>query len=156
MMIVPVTGVGTWVFYIKCIVCMLQVWVHCAGISCSIACHGIGTINPDYDCQYGNHIIAFIVWDSVFQFRSFLLNLFLLVSAAFKFSLFLCMIAIHGEFDWRICSSLTVCSQLRYGSSTVTWYLNLNPHICWQGQNRFFYNCSTISHLLFYYVTLLM
>ena len=51
--IVPVSGVGTWVLYIKWIICMIQVWVHCAGISCSIACYGIGTIIPDCDCQHG-------------------------------------------------------------------------------------------------------
>ena len=102
------------------------------------------------------NIIVFIVRDSLFQFGSFLLNLFLLVSAEFNFSLSICIIAIHGEFDWRICSSLTVCSQLRYWSSTVTRYLNWNLHICWHGQNRFFYNCSIITHLSFYHVILLM
>ena len=51
MTIVPVTGVGRCVLYIKCIICMLQVCVHCAGISCTIACYGIGTIIPDCDCQ---------------------------------------------------------------------------------------------------------
>ena len=30
------TVVGTWVFYIKCIICRLPEWVHCAGISCTI------------------------------------------------------------------------------------------------------------------------
>ena len=34
-------------------ICMLQLGVHCAGISCTIACYGIGTIIPDYDCQHG-------------------------------------------------------------------------------------------------------
>ena len=29
-----------------------KVWVHCAGISCTIACYGIGTIIPDCNCQY--------------------------------------------------------------------------------------------------------
>ena len=33
------------------------------------------------------------------------------------------MSAVHGEFDWRICSSLTVCLQFRYESSTGTRYL---------------------------------
>ena len=49
------------------------------------------------------HIIVFIVRDSVF----------------------LCMNAVHGEFDCRICSSLTVCSQFWYESSTGTQYLKL-------------------------------
>ena len=66
------------------------------------------------------HIILFIVRDSVFQLW--------VVSAEFvsvciysQFS----VSAVHGEFDWRICSSPTVCSQFRYESSTGTWYLKL-------------------------------
>ena len=35
------------------------------------------------------------------------------------------MSAVHGEFDWRICSSLTVCSHFRYESSTGTRNLKL-------------------------------
>ena len=74
MMIVHVTDISTWgwysmlvacfrlvhdnctcyrCWYTKCIICMLQAWVHCAGISCIIACYGIGTIIPDCDCQHG-------------------------------------------------------------------------------------------------------
>ena len=53
MTIVLVTGVDTWVLYTKCIICILQAWVHCAGISCIIACYGIDTIIPDCDCQHG-------------------------------------------------------------------------------------------------------
>ena len=49
------------------------------------------------------HIIVFIVRDSVF----------LLISA------------VPCEFDCRICSSLTVCSQFQYESSTGTRYLKL-------------------------------
>ena len=39
--------------------------------------------------------------------------------------MFLCMSAVHGEFDCRICSSPTVCLQFRYESSTGTRYLKL-------------------------------
>ena len=70
------------------------------------------------------------------------------------------MSAVHGEFDWRIWDSLTVCSWLRYGSSTWIWNFKLvlglgsssenldwNPPICY-GQNMFFYNCYTCKQLL--------
>ena len=100
----------TWRLYTKCMICMLQVWVR-YGIICTIACYETGTIifltvivNMEY------HIIVFIPHDSVFQIW--------IVSVAFgssRFcwvtcSLFLWMSAVLGEFDWRICSSLTVCS----------------------------------------------
>ena len=150
--------ISTWRLY------LLKVWVHCAGICYTIACYGIGTIIPDYLCQHG--ISHYRIYRSRLGVSVLivLLNLFLLVSGEFNFSLFLCMIANHGEFDWIICSSLTVCSQLRYGSSTVTRHLKLvlelgcstrNPHICY-GQNMFFYNCSIISHLSFYHGILLL
>ena len=52
MMIVHATDVSTWGLYTKCMICMLQVGVHCSGIICTIACYGIGTILPDCDCQH--------------------------------------------------------------------------------------------------------
>ena len=63
------------------------------------------------------HIIIFIVRDSVFQIW--------IISAEFIFSLFLCISVVHGEFDWKICSSPTVCSQFQYESSTGTRHLKL-------------------------------
>ena len=52
-MVVHVTDVSTWGLYTKCMICMLLVGVHCAGIICTIACYGIDTILSDCDCQYG-------------------------------------------------------------------------------------------------------
>ena len=49
-MIVHVTDVSTWGLYTKFMICMLQVGVHGAGIICTIACYGIGTILSDCDC----------------------------------------------------------------------------------------------------------
>ena len=71
------------------------------------------------------YIIIFIVRNSVFQLW--------IVSAEFgssrfcrvQFILFLCMSAVHGEFDLRICSSLALWSQFRCESSTGTRYLKL-------------------------------
>ena len=63
-------------------------------------------VNTEY------YIIVFIIHDSVFQTW--------IVSAELNSN---CFFAVHGEFDWRICHSLTVCSQLRYESST--WIRNL-------------------------------
>ena len=51
MTIVHVTDVSTWGLYTKCMICMLQLGVHCAGIICTIACYGIGRIIPDCDCR---------------------------------------------------------------------------------------------------------
>ena len=65
MTIVPVTGVGTWVWYSKCIIYMLQLRVHYAGSSCTIAFYGIGTIIPDCDCQHG-----------ILYYRIYILRLF--------------------------------------------------------------------------------
>ena len=42
-MIVHVTDVSAWGLYTKCMICMLQVGVNCAGIICTIACYGIST-----------------------------------------------------------------------------------------------------------------
>ena len=53
MMIVHATDVSTCRLYTKCMICMLQVGVHYAGIICTIACYGIGTIISDCDCQHG-------------------------------------------------------------------------------------------------------
>ena len=116
----------TWRLYTKCMICMLQVWVHCDGIICTIACYGIITIiflTVIVNIEY--HIIVFIPRDSVFQIW--------IVSAAFSSSCFcwvtcsliLCISAVLGEFDWRICSSLTVRSQLWYESATWIWNLDL-------------------------------
>ena len=47
---------------------MLQVGVHCAGISCTIACYGIGAIIfLIVIVNTKNDTIVFIVPDSVFQ-----------------------------------------------------------------------------------------
>ena len=107
-----------------------------------------------------DHIRVFLIRDSVFQIwftAEFCSSRFCWV----HFSLFLCLSVVHGEFDWRICSSPTVCSQFRYESSTGTRYLKLvlqheimtgnldwNPHICRCGQNMFFYNCYIRKQLL--------
>ena len=71
----------TWELYTNCTSCMLQVWVNCDHIICTIACYGIGTIiflivivNMEYD------IIVFIARDSMFQIW--------IVSAAFGSSCF--------------------------------------------------------------------
>ena len=53
MMIVHITDVSTWGLYTKCMICMLQVGVHFAGIIWTFACYGIGTIISDCDCQHG-------------------------------------------------------------------------------------------------------
>ena len=109
--LLPVTGVGIWLLYTKCIICMLQWWVHCAGISCTIACHGI--VNMEY------YFIVFIVRYPVFQVGLFLLNLFLLVSVEFNFSSNLRLV--HDT--WNLC--------LNYFRSNLrlvhdTWNLCLN------------------------------
>ena len=113
--------ISTWRLY------LLQVLIHGYGTSnAQFACyrceyivlvlvvqlHVIGLVQSflivivNIECN----IIVLIVRDSLFQFGLFMLNLFLLVSAEFNFSLFLCMIVIYSEFDRKICSSLTVCS----------------------------------------------
>ena len=53
MMIVLVTDVSTWGLYTKCMICKLQLGVHCASIICTISCYGIGTNISDCDCQHG-------------------------------------------------------------------------------------------------------
>ena len=53
MMIVHVTDVSTWGLYTKCMICMLQLGVHCVSIICTIACYGISTNISDCDCQHG-------------------------------------------------------------------------------------------------------
>ena len=53
MMIVSVTDVSTWGLCTKCMICMLQVGIHCAGIICTISCYGIVTIMPGCDCHHG-------------------------------------------------------------------------------------------------------
>ena len=60
------------------------------------------------------YIIIFIICDSVFQTW--------IVSAELNSG---CFFAVNGEFDWRICHSLKVCSQLLYGS-----YLNSELETC--------------------------
>ena len=107
-----VLAVGTSVLYTKCIICMLHVWVHCAGISYTIACYVIGQSFLIVIVNLEFYIIIFIVRDLVFQTW--------IVSAELNSG---CFFAVHGEFDWRICHSLMVCSQLWYGSST--WIRNL-------------------------------
>ena len=126
MTIVPVTGVSTWGIYTKCMIFMLQLGVHVLLLFVQLHVMGlvqqflIVIVNMEY------HIIVFIVRDLVFQIcivsAEFYSSRFCWV--IFKF-VFLWMSAVHGEFDWRICSSPTVCSQFRYESSTDTRYLKL-------------------------------
>ena len=103
MTIVPVTDASTCGLYTKCMICMLQVGVQCAGIICTIACYGIGTINTDCDCQHG--ISYYRIYRSrlgVSDMDCFCRILFLsFLPSKFQFA-FLCMSAVHGEFDWRI------------------------------------------------------
>ena len=89
---------------LKCIICRLQEWVHCAGISCTITCYGI--FNMEY------YFIIFIVRYSVFPFASFLLNLFLLVSVEFNFSRNLQLLQGTWNLYWT--------SNLQLGSRTGT------------------------------------
>ena len=94
--------------------CMSQVWVHCDGISCTIACYGIGTIILIVIVNMEYHSIAFIVWDSVeFSYGSILLNLFLLVSA--EYSVLETCIG-TWTFDWEL--------------GLETWILDWDSHIC--------------------------
>ena len=79
MMIVHVTDVSTWGLYTKCMICMLQVGVHCADIIFTIACYGIGTILLIVIVNIEYNIIVFIVQDLLFQLW--------IVSAEFVFSL---------------------------------------------------------------------
>ena len=131
MMIVHVTDVSTWELYSLLVECFELVhddctcyrcWymgmvhqmhnlhvtvVHCASINCTIACCGIGTIIPDCDCQHG--ILYYRIYHSRLGISVWI------VSAELNSG---CFFEVHGEFDWRIGRSLTVCLQLRYGSST--------------------------------------
>ena len=72
MMIVHVTDVSTWGLYTKCLICILQVLVHCAGIICTIACYGIGTIflivivNMEYHIIYSMINKLFILFHDKF------------------------------------------------------------------------------------------
>ena len=109
--------------------CMLQVGVHCAGIICTIAYYGIGIIFWIVIVNMEYYIIVFIVRDSVFQ----IWTIFAELNSG-------CFFVVHGEFDWRIFRSLTVCSQLRDGSSTWirnlklvlgTWIFNWEPTYLW-------------------------
>ena len=77
---------------------VLVVQLHAMGLAQSFL---IVIVNMEY------YIIVFIVHDSVFQTW--------ILSAELNSG---CFFAVHGEFDYRICHSLTVCSQLRYKSST--------------------------------------
>ena len=73
-----------------------------------------------------NIVLSYLSFEArCFRHGLFLLNLVLHVSAEFIFGLFLCMSEVHSEFDWRICSSLTVCSQFWYEFSTGIRYLKL-------------------------------
>ena len=135
MTIVPVTGVGTWVWYTKCIIYMLQLWLHCAGSSCTIALYGIGTIIPDCDCQHG--ILYYCIYSlRLFfcRYVSFLLSSIFFHFCWFNFSVLFFAWVVHSEFDWRIWNFLTVCSQFLYGSSTWNLHWELvsstgNPYI---------------------------
>ena len=124
MMIVPVTGVGTWEFYIKCTICMLQVWVQCAGISCTIACNGIGTINSDCDCQHG--ISYYRIYRSRFDVSVWI------VSAEFVSSRFCCVLD-TWNFYWDL--------NLRLG--TWTGNLDLQLGLTHLSNLSCFYNCKT-------------
>ena len=79
MMIVDVTDVSTRGLYTKCMIGMLQVGIHCAGIICTVACYGIDTILLIVIVTMEYNIIGFIVRDSVFQLW--------IISAEFVFSL---------------------------------------------------------------------
>ena len=66
MMLAHVTDVHMGL-YTKCKICMLQVGVHCAGIICTIACHGIGTIFLIVIVNMECYIIIFNIRDSLLQ-----------------------------------------------------------------------------------------
>ena len=154
----------TWRLYNKCPICMLQVWVHCASISCTIACYGfvrmiflIVIVNMEYD------IIVFIVRDSVFQIW--------IVSAEFGSSRFcwvnfiLCFfvwVRFMVHLIWRIHSLAD--AQLRYKSLTLicnlklvlgfeflTGNLDWDPQICRYGQNMFYGQIHT--HVLIFEIS---
>ena len=69
MMTVDVTDVSTWGLYTKCMVCMLQVGVHCASTVCTIACNGIfitfliAIVNMEYNyyCIYHSRLGASVM-----------------------------------------------------------------------------------------------
>ena len=99
----------------QCMICMLQVRVHCAGIICTIACYEIGTIFLIVNMEY--YIIVFNVQDSLLQICIVSAEFISSHFCWFNFSLRFIAWVVRGEFDWRICSSLT-CLQFLYGSST--------------------------------------
>ena len=94
----------SWGLYTKSTVCMLRL-VHDDYI-CKIVHYGtvtiiflIVTVNMEY------HIIVLIARDFAFRFRSYLLNLVLLVSAI-NCSWLLCMSAFQGDFGVGECAVL--------------------------------------------------
>ena len=111
-MILHVTDVSTWELYTKCMVCMLQVGVHCAGIICTIGCYGIGTIFRIVIVNMEYYIIVFIVRDSVFQIW--------ILSAELNSG---CFFTFNGEFDlenWPFSTDLL---------ATSVWIFNLNSEL---------------------------
>ena len=123
MTMVHVTGVSTWGFYMKCMICKLRL-VHKNYLYNCMSWDWYNNIlivivNMEY------HIIVLMARDSVFQIS--------IVSAEFGSSRFcwvnfsLCFFAwVCSMVRWRICSSLTVWSQLLYESLTGTWTGNLD------------------------------
>ena len=176
MMIVHVTDVSPWGLYTKCMVCMLQVGVHCASIICTIAFYGIGIIFRIVIVNMELVLLYLSFETQCCRYVSFLLNSCLLVSADLisvcislqecgsqvsligEYAVLYCLLAILvWLFDWYSVLELVLGLELSTGNlDWKLWSSTGNPHICRYGQNRFFYNCSLISHLLFYYVILLM
>ena len=111
MTVVPVTGVDRWVLYIKYIICMLQVWVHCSGISYTIAFYGIGTINSDCDCQHG--ISYYRIYRSRFGVSVWI------VSAEF----------VSSRCCWTL-STWNLYWDLNFRFVLETWIFNWDSHIC--------------------------
>ena len=109
--------------YTKCMIFMLQVEVHYVGIICTIACHGIGTIFMILIVNMEYYIIIFNARDSLLQICIISAEFISSHFYWFNFSLLFFTWVVRGEFDWRICSSLTVCLQFLYGSSTWIWNL---------------------------------
>ena len=88
--------------YIKCIICMLQMWVHCAGIICTIACYGMlhyfGLWLSTWNILLSH--LSFETWYC--SYVSFQLNLFFLVSVEFNFSRNLRLVLGTWNLHWNL------------------------------------------------------
>ena len=136
--------VSKWWLYTKWTICMLQVWVHCDGIMCTIACYGmctiiflIVTVNMAY------HIIVLISLNFVFQ-RSIISVWisFLLISV----ELFAVWVSIHVYRSLEVVS-FTICHPFAIAAASFDLVLGLrlesSPGSHISAEVVMFYNCQT-------------